>query len=116
MRRSCQEDRRVVGENISHCGGDDLCELIIFDPIPSIKDEAAIRLQHASCFSISLLLVGEEHDAELTDHSLERAIWEWQRLRIHLLPAHVAGRGLRSGMVKHRLVQVGRDYTDATAQ
>jgi hypothetical protein len=38
VRNSGQKARGVVGEHIGDCRRDEVCELIVFDPVPDIED------------------------------------------------------------------------------
>src|SRR6185312_12720297 len=65
-------------------------------------------LQNSLCFAVGRGTVGKEHRAELTTHEVEGRIFKRQRQSIRLSPCDAAvWRLSRSGVVEHRLVEVG---------
>src|SRR5262249_31480614 len=74
VRHPCQEERRIFREHPSQSCHNEICELILFNAIPDIKDEWTAWLQDSARFTIGYLFVGKEHHAKLAKHDIERAI------------------------------------------
>ena len=77
-----QELRRVGVEGGADRASENAGERIVIDRVPVAEDIASAGLQHPARFAISLLLVGEEHHAELADHRVERPVGEGKRGRV----------------------------------
>jgi hypothetical protein len=69
-----------------------------------------VRAEHTAELFQAPNGTGEEHEAELTDHGVEGAVSEWQRLTIHHYWSE--SRTGKPGMccVEHRQRNVGADY------
>src|SRR6185312_11243047 len=89
----------------------------LLDAVPHVEQKMSSGLQDALCFAIGRYSVGKEHRAELTTHEIESRILKRQRQSIRLAPLDAAvGRLLRSGVVEHRLVEVGYHVAGAGGQ
>lgn len=113
VRRSRQEPRRVVRKESSHRFGDDVRELVLLDPVSDVEEESPARLQHSPRLAKRGLLVGKEHDAELTDNGVELFVLKRQGHGIGLLPCDGPSFQPRRGEIEHRLVKIGRKDGDA---
>src|SRR4051812_17771711 len=86
VRGTGEEARRILWEHRRQCFGDDIGEFVFGDLIPHIEKEAAAGFQYTPSFLVTQNLVGKEHRAELTRHSIETLILERQRQRVGLPP------------------------------
>src|SRR5215470_4368648 len=57
-------------------------ECVVAVGVPDTKQVAAARGEHAANLMIGPVFVREKHHTELTDDSVECAIWEWEGGRI----------------------------------
>src|SRR5512139_2083429 len=73
--------------------------------------------QDSLCFAVGGYAVGKEHRAELTTNEIEGRIFKRQRQSIRLVPFDATvGRLSRSGVIEHRLVEVGYGIACAGGQ
>ena len=79
------------------------------DAIPGIEQKRASRAQDAASVGIRDCLVRKEHHTELTHDHVEARIGEGQFHRVGLTPFDRARNADPRRLVKHRLIEVGRD-------
>ena len=69
MRGSCEEARRVVGEQLSQRLRHAVCKHVLLDSVPHVEHEKPTGLEHPLGLAIRLYAIREEHCAELAaDH------------------------------------------------
>lgn len=117
VRRADHESRRVVGKQFFQRDRGFMRQHIVLDPIPDVEHERAVSLQDAFHLFVSLDAIRKEHGAELAADHVELGVAEGQSHCVGLAPgdAIVIRLALR-GDREHRLVEIGRDITDAARQ
>src|SRR5262245_54574800 len=105
------ERRWIRGEALAHRLVGDARERVPIHRVPHIEKILPAGLEDAKRLSDACDLVGEEHEPELADHSVEGAIGERQAGGVGGLPLDVPGASqhLDTSMRDHRLVEVGGD-------
>src|SRR5262245_9086425 len=109
---------RIRREELAHRLVGDARERVPIHRVPHIEKILPAWLEDAKRLADACGLVGEEHEPELADHSVEGAIGERQAGGVGGLPLDVPGAGQHLGtpMLDHRLVEVRRDDRSPAAE
>ena len=108
--RACQKAGRIIRKDFRERVRHIVREHVLLDAIPYVEQETSAGLENPFRLAVTRLPIGEEHGAKLATNEIESSIFERQRQRICFAPADAVVGGLsRSGIVEHRLVEVGDD-------